>query len=104
MAVAAWGPLAGGILSGKYAQPGGPGPRTRIDPDSLNDHQRSVATQIQGAADELGVTALQIAIAWTRARSPLVHPIVGARRVDQLIDNLGAIELDLPHEVKGRLD
>jgi aryl-alcohol dehydrogenase-like predicted oxidoreductase len=104
MAVAAWGPLAGGILSGKYTRPGGPGPRTRIDPSSLNDHQRSVATEVQAVADELGVSASQVSIAWTRARSPLVHPIVGARRVDQLMDNLGAIELDLPHEVMERLE
>jgi aryl-alcohol dehydrogenase-like predicted oxidoreductase len=104
MALAAWGPLAGGILSGKYTRPGDPGPDTRIDPASLTDHQRHIATEVQAVADELGATASQVAIAWTRGRSPAVHPIVGARHVDQLRDNLGAIELDLPPEITGRLE
>jgi aryl-alcohol dehydrogenase-like predicted oxidoreductase len=104
MAVAAWGPLAGGILSGKYTRPGGPGQRTRVDPSSLDDHQRNVAAEVQAVADELGVTAAQVAIAWTRTRSPAVYPIVGARHVDQLIDNIGAIELVLPTDIMGRLE
>jgi aryl-alcohol dehydrogenase-like predicted oxidoreductase len=104
MAVAAWGPLAGGILSGKYTRPGGPGARTRIDPTSLSDHQRSVAVEVQAVADEIGASASQVAIAWTRARSPAIHPIVGARHVDQLIDNLGAIELVLPPDMMKRLE
>lgn len=104
MAVASWGPLAGGILSGKYMRPGGPEPRARIDPGSLTDHQRSVVAEVRAVADELGATASQVAIAWTRARSSAVDPIVGARQVDQLVDNLGAIELDLPPEITERLE
>jgi aryl-alcohol dehydrogenase-like predicted oxidoreductase len=104
MAVAAWGPLAGGILSGKYTRPGGPGARTRVDPTSLTDHQRSVAAEVQAVADEIGASASQVAIAWTRVRSPAIHPIVGARHVDQLIDNLGAIELILPPDMMKRLE
>jgi len=104
MALAAWSPLAGGILSGKYTRPGGLGPRSRIDPASLTDHQRRVAAEVQAVADELGATASQVAIAWTRARSPAVHPIVGARHVGQLRDNLGSIELDLSSDDMGRLE
>ncbi len=41
-------------------------------------------------ADELGASSSQVVIAWTRLRSRNLHPILGARRVDQLTDNLGA--------------
>ncbi len=53
---------------------------------------------------DLGATPAQVAIAWTRARSPAIHPAIGARRLDQLLDNLGAAELDLPAEALARLD
>jgi Aldo/keto reductase family len=46
----------------------------------------------------------QVAIVWTRARSPVIHPIIGARRLDQILDNLGAADLDLPAETVARLD
>ncbi|MEU0812638.1 aldo/keto reductase [Streptomyces sp. NPDC005970] len=55
-------------------------------------------------ADELGVSSSQVAIAWTRARRPWIHPILGARTVGQLTDNLAAIDLELPDEAVGRLD
>jgi aryl-alcohol dehydrogenase-like predicted oxidoreductase len=104
MTVAAWSPLAGGILSGKYTRTDRPKPGTRIDPASLTDKQRHVATVVQSVADDLGVSASQVAIAWTRARSPAIHPIIGARNVAQLLDNLGSIDVDLPPEAKARLD
>ncbi len=45
-----------------------------------------------------------MAIAWTRARSRAVHPIVGARSTEQLKDNLGAIDVVLPEDAVGRLE
>ena len=104
LTVAAWSPLAGGVLSGKFTCPQGSEPGTRIDPASITTPQRAVAQAVQSAADDLGATPSQVAIAWTRARSPVVHPIIGARRLVQLQDNLGAAHLDLPAEVVARLD
>lgn len=45
-----------------------------------------------------------MAIAWTRVRSRAVHPILGARRVDQLLENLAAVDLVLPPEAAKRLE
>jgi aryl-alcohol dehydrogenase-like predicted oxidoreductase len=104
MTVAVWSPLAGGILSGKFTRPGGPEPGTRVDPASLSGHQREVATVLQAVADDIGATPSQVAIAWTRKKSPAIHPIIGARRLDQVIDNLGATAVDLPGEAEARLD
>ncbi|MBG0829635.1 aldo/keto reductase [Planomonospora sp. ID67723] len=102
MSVAAWGPLAGGVLSGKFTGPDAPGAapaaRTRIDPSSLTPRDHAVARAVRRVADELGATPAQVAIAWTRSRSAAVHPIIGARDVGQLADNLGAVDVALPEE------
>jgi aryl-alcohol dehydrogenase-like predicted oxidoreductase len=103
MTIAAWSPLADGILSGKFARQAAE-PGTRIDPAALSEHQRAVAGTVQDVARDLGATPAQVAIAWTRTRSPAVHPIIGARRLDQLLDNLGAAELKLPTEALARLE
>ena len=103
MTVAAWSPLADGILSGKFTRQAAE-PGTRIDPAAISEHQRAVAATVADVAHDLGATPAQAAIAWTRARSPAVHPIIGARRLDQLLDNLGAAELRLPAEALARLE
>ena len=110
LTVAGWSPLADGILSGKFtatgagSAAGAAGPGTRVDPASLSEHQHAIAATVAEVADGLGASPAQVAIAWTRTRSPAIHPIVGARRLDQLLDNLGAADLELPAEALARLD
>ena len=62
------------------------------------------AARADGSAADLGATSAQVAIAWTRSRSPVICPVIGARRLDQLLDNLGAADLVLPAEAAERLD
>jgi aryl-alcohol dehydrogenase-like predicted oxidoreductase len=104
MTVAVWSPLAGGILSGKFTRGQNPETGTRIDPSSITEQQHDVASTVQFVANELGSTPSQVAIAWTRRRSPNIHPIIGARRLDQLLDNIGAASVDLPGEAVLRLE
>jgi len=104
MTVATWAPLAGGVLTGKLTRPGAAGAGTRVDPRSVSARDHAAARAVLEVADELGVTASQVAIAWTRARSRAVHPIVGARTVEQLEDNLGAIDVYLPEEAIQQLE
>ena len=92
MTVAIWSPLAGGVLSGKYTRPGGPEPGTRIAPESISEHDLGVARVVQVVADELGASPSQVVIAWTMACGPAEHPIIGARTLTQLSDNLGALD------------
>ncbi len=96
--VTAWSPLAGGVLSGKYTRPGGATGPTRQDPAKLDDRQRAAAHAVQRVADDIGATPSQVAIAWTAARSASIVPIIGARSVEQLTDNLGAIDVRLTAE------
>ncbi len=108
LGIAAWSPLAGGILSGKYAAAAGDGANstgnTRLSAASISERDRAVAQAVRVAANDLGATPSQVAIAWTRARSAAIHPILGARRVEQLRDNLGALDMALPPELVARLD
>jgi aryl-alcohol dehydrogenase-like predicted oxidoreductase len=104
MTVATWGPLAGGVLSGKFTTPGGVEARTRVAAGSVSARDHAMARVVLEIAGELGVTASQVAIAWTRARSRAVHPIIGARNVEQLKDNLGVNDLVLPDDAVRRLE
>lgn len=101
LGVTAWSPLAGGILSGKYGQT--PAGATRHDPATIDERQRRAATEVQAVADEIGATPSQVAIAWTVARSKAIVPIIGARSLDQLTDNLGAKDVTLTSEQADRL-
>lgn len=104
LGVTAWSPLAGGVLSGKYSRPDGPTAGGRLTAESVSARDHAVAGVVREVADDLGATPAQVAIAWTMSRSRAVHPIVGARRVDQLRDNLAAIDLTLPPESVARLE
>jgi aryl-alcohol dehydrogenase-like predicted oxidoreductase len=104
LSVAAWSPLADGILSGKFTGTSAARNGARIDPATLSQHQHAVAATVREVAVGLGATPAQVAIAWTRTRSPAIHPIIGARRLDQLLDNLAAADLELPAEAVTLLD
>ena len=104
MSLAAWSPLGGGVLSGKFTRPGGTTDVTRLSADSISTQDHTVAQAVRDLADQLGATASQVALAWTMTRSAAVHPIVGVRRLDQLLDNLRALDLSLSPEAVERLE
>ncbi|MFI7612416.1 aldo/keto reductase [Nonomuraea terrae] len=100
MSVAAWGVLAHGVLSGRYAEPGAAA--SRVSPDSISGRDRAGVRVVIEVAGELGVTPAQVAIAWALRRG--VHPILGTSSAEQLKDDLGALEVELPEEVMRRLE
>ncbi len=104
LGVTAWSPLAGGVLSGKYTRRGGPTTGGRLTAESLSARDHAIARVVQDVADDLGATPSQVAIAWTASRSPAIHPILGARNLDQLRDNLAAADLTLPPDSLDRLE
>jgi aryl-alcohol dehydrogenase-like predicted oxidoreductase len=97
MTVATWAPLAHGLL----ARPAATRP---TGARSLSDREVTVVAAVHEVAKELGATPAQVAIAWTRAHSRAVHPILGTSSVRQLTDNLGALELALPVDAVRRLE
>lgn len=103
LSVAAWSPLARGLLSGKFTR-STPTQHTRMSKADANERELTVARAVDQVADELGVSSSQVALAWIMADRPSLHPVVGARRIEQLTDNLGAVDVRLPEEAVQRLN
>jgi aryl-alcohol dehydrogenase-like predicted oxidoreductase len=110
LTVAAWGPLGGGLLTGRYGTDRDRPEDTRIaatgaDGESqLTERRLAIADAVNAVAAEQGATASQVAIAWVRSQQArgVIVPIVGARRRSQLEDNLGALAIELtPDELDG---
>jgi len=108
MAITAWSPLAGGLLSGKYSRDPDTGGRLSHSPRGermLARENLEVAESLAAMAEETGCTPAQLALAWLRRRDPVpVIPIIGARTPAQLEDNLGCLEVVLEPEQSERLD
>jgi aryl-alcohol dehydrogenase-like predicted oxidoreductase len=92
-----WSPLAGGFLSGKYSA-GDPaeGRRASFDfPPVEAERGDAVISAMRPIAEARGVSLARIALAWLLHQRPVTSVIVGAKRPDQLADNLAATEIDL---------
>lgn len=105
MAVLPWGLLEAGILSGKFQQPLTAPTRLDANKLDLSDKARAIVAEVQTIAAEAGRSMAQVAINWAR-QNPQAQmiPIVGARRAEQLQDNLGVLEWTLTAEQMGRLN
>jgi aryl-alcohol dehydrogenase-like predicted oxidoreductase len=94
-----WSPLAGGLLSGKYSRDGekqGEGRRANFSfPPVDQDRAYKVIDAMKPIADARGVSIAQIALAWLLHQSAVTSVIVGAKRSDQLTDNIAATKVAL---------
>lgn len=108
MGLMVWSPLAGGLLSGKYDRDGG-GPegsrRASFDFPPVNrDRAFDCIDALRGIAEARGVSVSRVALAWLLHRPVVTSVIIGAKTVDQLDDNLGAVDLTLTAEDLKALD
>ena len=118
LSVLDWSPLASGALTGKYlgasgdGQPAdGDGAEKRLDnamwegagAKYQSEHVNAVARETLAVASELGRSPAQVAIAWLLAQPGHHIPILGARKLAHLEDNLGALDLELSAEQLDRL-
>jgi aryl-alcohol dehydrogenase-like predicted oxidoreductase len=101
-----WSPLAGGFLSGKYSREGvGEGRRAGFDYPPVDKEQAfTIIETMRPMADARGVSVAQIAIAWLLAQEVVTSVIIGARRIDQLEDNIAATKVELSAEELATLD
>jgi aryl-alcohol dehydrogenase-like predicted oxidoreductase len=108
LGVTAWSPLAGGILSGKYTS--GQGSDARYSSDMMRsrmpDQERTnrPVGALNQVSKQLGRSAAQVALAWLRHRDVPVFPIIGARKISQLQDNLDSLTITLDREQLTILD
>lgn len=101
-----WSPLAGGFLSGKYsAGEPGDGRRTAFDfPPVEPNRGNAVISAMRPIAESRGVSVARIALAWLLHQRSVTSVIVGAKRPDQLTDNLAATTIDLTSDELAALD
>ena len=103
-----WSPLAGGLLSGKYG-PGSPDPegarRTAFDfPPVDRERAWACVAEMRKVAEAHGSTVARVALAWLLSRPAVTSVIIGAKTVEQLENNLGAVSLRLSDDDLKRLD
>ncbi|MCR2803512.1 aldo/keto reductase [Paenibacillus soyae] len=102
-------PLAGGILTGKYAAADDAPSGSRADTDPgfrrfLGDKTIALSRQVNELAGELGSTASALSLAWLMKQPAVSTVIVGATRAEQVQANLASVELKLDDAALARLD
>jgi aryl-alcohol dehydrogenase-like predicted oxidoreductase len=113
MSVLAWSPLRNGLLTGKYLpenvkQSQAEGSRMHSEMmkgfGTVEESTHATVREVVAVGKELGVSAAQVALAWLRTRPVPVIPIIGARKLDQIEDNLCSLDVKLSSEQLQRLD
>jgi len=113
LGVLAWSPLAGGWLTGKYRRGQPPPPESRVGRQDRWDDQPEqreseltwrVIEGIDTVAGAQGGSAAQVALRWLLQKPAVTAPIVGARTLQQLNDNLGCLDWEMTAEQMQELD
>ena len=109
LGLTAWSPLANGVLTGKYHGHGS-SESGRMSSDMMKqfmpEQQRTdrIVAAVKTVSDEIGRSMAQVALAWLRYRAVPVIPIIGARKLAQLQDNLASFDLTLSADQLKTLD
>jgi len=108
LAILPWSPLAGGLLSGKF-DPDKKGPadarRASFDfPPVDMDRLPGVLSALRRVAEQTGTSVARVALAWQLGKPFITSIIIGAKRLEQLEDNLAATKLELSAEQSSLLD
>ena len=102
-----WSPLAGGFLSGKYSRQANAeeGRRVSFDFPPVNkDKAFDIIDVMQEVAAEKGVSVAQIALAWLLHQPVVTTVIIGAKKQEQLLDNLKSVDIKLSADELAKLD
>jgi aryl-alcohol dehydrogenase-like predicted oxidoreductase len=113
MGICPWSPLASGLLTGKYrrADKGiqGEGRLEKIQGtgnpafEKVTDRNWGIVEVLAQVAKEVGCTPAQVALNWVAAQPGVTSTIIGATKLQQLQDNLAAVDFTLPDELLARL-
>lgn len=128
LGLVAWSPLGAGLLTGKYgrdklsaAGPAGNLPNTggatpkggsdgRLNGDNpyggmlFTEANFATVDTLRAVADEIGRPTAQVALAWVAARAGVSSVLIGASRVEQLRENLAALDITFTPDQQTRLD
>jgi aryl-alcohol dehydrogenase-like predicted oxidoreductase len=105
-----WSPLGRGVLTGKYRN-GRPAGSRAASPQYesfvlayLDPRCSAIVEAVVTAAAGLGVSPVQVALAWVRDRPGVTAPVLGARTADQLVEALRTEQIELPEQIVRALD
>ena len=104
MAITPWSILGAGTLTGKYSRGATPAEGRAKEGAATDERNLGIAEAVVGIADEIGCTPSQVAVSWVRQQHGVIVPLVGARNLEQLTDNLGALDITLDEQHLARLD
>lgn len=107
-----WSPLAGGLLTGKYSRDSQPPEDSRyanIDANPMyrrrmNDAIWDVIEGLETIAKEKGVSLSQLSLAWVMQQPGVTSPIIGPRTMEQLEDNLKAVDVTITDDDRKAID
>ena len=110
IAILPWSPLAGGFLTGKYRRGESRGEDTRFKEASewadrhFTDRAFDALEVMDTIAQEKGCTISQLALAWCTEQPGVTSPIIGPRTMEQVLDNLGAVDVEITQQDRERID
>lgn len=111
IAIIPWSPLAGGFLTGKYRRGEKPPQGARHEHRTFDttralfaDRAFDVVETVEKIAKEKGCSPSQFALAWCKEQPGITSPIIGPRTLEQLEDNLGAVNIAVTPEDMARID
>jgi aryl-alcohol dehydrogenase-like predicted oxidoreductase len=108
-----WSPLNRGWLAGKYRHGQPIDPQSRVgrhdpfidSPDSPRGQRKlDLVEQLIPLAEQIGANLAQLALAWTLTNPVITAPIIGPRTMEQLEDNLGALDVRIPPQILTRIN
>jgi aryl-alcohol dehydrogenase-like predicted oxidoreductase len=110
LGILVWSPLAGGLLTGKFRRGGQSPAESRHlsgwDEPPVRDQDKlyDIVDVIVDVAGDRGVSPAQVSLAWLLQRPAVTSVVIGARTMEQLVDNLGAADLELTQKEQARLE
>lgn len=109
LGITPWSPLAAGVLSGKYrsdtptADPKFDSKRS-VAREKLTERNLKIAAEVRTVAEEIGCSPAQVALRWLVNKPGVASPIIGARTLAQLDENIGSLAVMLSDEHLKRLE
>src|SRR5882672_2799009 len=107
LGVTPWSPLKSGVLSGKYTRENAAtvkADRGERVTQNLGERVYAIIDELIAIGQELKASPASVALAWVQGRPGVASTIIGARRMDQLDQNLAALDLRLTADQIARLD
>lgn len=108
-----WSPLGSGLLSGKYHSGDARNVSGRLETvrgttnpgfQKFTDRNWAIVAELEKVSAALGRSMAQVALNWVTTQPGVASTIIGATRVEQLQDNLGALDFEIPAELRARLE